>query len=123
MVSFHHLLVLAYFKETKTLYSIAELTEFLGTNIDHVEELLTELMNAGYLAYNEGLLQVTEKGFTKLIAEDRGEMVIRSDSKALTSISPDAALSFDEVYVPSDFDAKLGYRKKSKGRQVRRKRV
>ena len=123
MDSFHHLLILAYFKEKKTRYSIAELTEFLGASIDHVEELLSELMNAGYLAYSEGLLQVTEKGFTMLIAEDRGEMVIRSESKELTSISPDAALSFDEVYVPTDFDAKLGYRKKSKGRQARRKRV
>ena len=123
MDSFHHLLTIAYFKEKKAKYSIAELTELLGASIDHVEELLTELMNTGYLAYNEGLLQVTEKGFTKLIAEDRGEMVVRSDSKELTSISPETALSFDEIYVPPDFDVKLGYRKKSKGRQVQRKRV
>lgn len=123
MESFHHLLVLAYFKEKKTQYSIAELTELLGASIDHVEELLTELMSTGYLAYNEGLLQVTEKGFTKLIAEDRGEMVVRSDSKELTSISPETALPFDEIYVPSDFDVKLGYRRKSKGRQVQKKRV
>lgn len=114
MESFHLLMALAYFKETKDQYRIGELSELLGTSHTQVEAILSKLIDAGYLAYTEGLLQITKKGFAKLISENQGEMVVRSDAKELVSIAPDRARSFEEPYVPIDFDAKLGLRKKSK---------
>lgn len=107
MDNYSSLLALVYFKEKDDRYSISELMQVLGCNAVQIDDLISSLIEKGYLEYQKDLLKLSNKGLIKLIAANLDDMVLRTDKQELKHIQPDKAVSFDEVYVPNNFQAKV----------------
>lgn len=100
------LLALTYFRERGAEYEISEMMELLGMTRDKLSELLESLLDKKLIEYSENLLQITKKGLTHLIAQNKGNMVINQESIDFLYIEPDTAQSFELPYVPLKFTKK-----------------
>lgn len=96
-------LALTYFKEKREKYSISELMEMLGYNLNQIDELIYNLMHNEYLCYIDNLLSITKKGLTFLISNDNEDICLQADDYVIPHIDPQKALPIDTPYVPDKF--------------------
>lgn len=101
------LLALTYFKEKGENYLISELMQVIGYNLTQTEDLISALLEKGYIEYQQDLLNLTGKGLAKLISKNQDEMVLCADKICLKYIQPEKAVSYEVPYVPINFQTKI----------------
>lgn len=106
MNNYSFLLALAYFKEKQQAYIISELMEMLGYNRTQVSELVSELIEKGYIVYVDNLISISGKGVTFLVSHNQAEMVLQTDEIRPSRIKPETAISLEAPYVPIEFTKK-----------------
>lgn len=96
-------LALAYFKEKQSSYLISEMMELLGLTQAQVDNLISQLLQNGFISYDDSLLKITSKGLTYLITNNCGMIEVENKTIPLCHISPERATPIDEPYVPKRF--------------------
>lgn len=100
--------ILAYFKDHQQDYSFYAQANHLGISVSVIDDLISELIEENQLAYNS---------YTMLVLTPRGRLTILNDRADFLSfdehpvkrriVDPQAAISFDQIYIPDDFISKL----------------
>lgn len=104
------LLALTYFKEKGENYQINELMQIIGYNRNQTDDLISTMIDKGYIEYQLDLLSISGKGLAKLIAENQDEMVLCADNIGPKHIQPEKGVSYEVPYVPVNFQAKIDER-------------
>ena len=106
MTEYQKTLFLTYFKDCCDI-DFGELSGLLGLSGSILEKLINEMLENEYIAYENYVLKITEKGIRYLISKDQINSCLESDSFILRNISPENALPLDEPYVPKNFLSKF----------------
>ena len=77
--------------------------ELLGLTQAQVDNLISQLLQNGFISYDDSLLKITPKGMTYLIANNCGTIEVKSKTVPLCHISVEHAKPLDEPYVPKNF--------------------
>ena len=100
------ILALAYFKEHQEHYLLSELMEILGFNRRQTDALICDLLDKNFISYIDGMIKLTEKGLTFMIANNHDESGVADDNFIMAKIDPPRAVSIDTPYVPKGFTKK-----------------
>lgn len=100
MSNYRDLLALEYFKNTGKNYSLQELSRILGLTVQQLDELIYKLKSQQYIAYVDYELEITNKGITKLIANDFYD---NEEHEILTK----EKMNIWDIYIPENFEKKI----------------
>lgn len=105
--SFFKRLFLIYLNSKPFNYDFLEISIFLGMTMDQFSVFLQEILDNGYIDYNEdALLAITEEGQHLLKKDNQDKMKFEDLFDEVTEIGiPEVTL--DDIYVPRNFDEKI----------------
>ena len=106
MSEYATILALAYFKEHQEHYLLGELMEILGFNRRQIDVLIYDLIDKSLISYIDGMIKLTDKGLTFMIANNHDESDVTDDSFIMVKIDPQRAMPIDSPYVPKGFTKK-----------------
>lgn len=106
MTEYQKTLFLTYFKDCCHI-DFGELSSLLGLSGGILDQLINEMLENEYIAYENYVLKITDKGIRYLISKDQINSCLESNSFILRNISPENSLPLDEPYVPKNFLSKF----------------
>lgn len=108
MLSYSELIALSYFARKEKHYVLSELMKILGASIIQFDVTLDNLIDGGYIKYENTLLNVTDRGVIALVSNNMNDCdsCIDEDYNGL-HLNPDASVSVVDPYVPDGFLQKI----------------
>ncbi len=106
MTEYQRTLFLIYFKDCSEV-DFHELNLLLGLNGNVFDQLIREMIDDEYIAYDNYKLRITDKGIRYLISKDQIYSQLENDDFILRNISPNDAFPMDKPYVPKNFLSKV----------------
>lgn len=100
MSDFIQLIILAYFKEYKSNYSIVDLSNRIGCSIGKTMEYLENLINKELLIYESDLLRLTLKGRITIFENSMDNYSFEQNTLNGDRIEN---LTVEQVYCPHEF--------------------
>ena len=106
MLDYKNLLILSYFYQNNSNYSLEKLQNLLGSTLDQLEQRLYQLIGDKYLEYEDNLLCITEKGLSIVLKNNMGAFPFE-----LSDVTPIRnkrdRLDLEDVYIPYNFLVKI----------------
>lgn len=106
MNNFLYSIALSYFNNMGLNYNLSELKQLLGFVDESLDDLINNLINEGYIEYNNYELQITDKGKIHLISTNNTNINFGENEYIMKNIHPDKAINVNDIYVPKYFSSK-----------------
>lgn len=107
MSDYATLLALSFFKQYKDSYILSELMKILGADAEQLDSLIFELIDSGYIEYQNYMLTITEKGNAELVASNMNQYNDQDIDFIKLHVNQSAVWPIDKPYVPDKFMTKL----------------